>query len=88
MPVTGSLSRTAVNSMSGAKTPMGGILTGSIVILSLQFLTPYFYYIPKAALASVIVSAVVFMIDYEVIPPMYRSKSKKFPLFLIKVHIF
>jgi len=63
--------------MSGAESPIGGIVTGTIVIMSLQFLTPYFFYIPKAALASVIVCAVIFMIDYEVVAPMYRSKSKK-----------
>ena len=29
-------------------------MTGSMVLLALRFLTPYFYYIPKASLAAVI----------------------------------
>ncbi|KAK7072175.1 hypothetical protein SK128_010271, partial [Halocaridina rubra] len=42
MPVTASLSRTAVNLTSGVRTPVGGLLTGIMVLLSLSFLTPAF----------------------------------------------
>lgn len=56
-PGTGSLSRGAVNNGSGVRTPMGGFYTGVLVIAAL-FLTPLFYYIPKAALASIIIAAV------------------------------
>lgn len=61
MPITGSFSRTTVNALSGAKSPLGGLITGVIVILALRFLTPYFFYIPKASLAAVIVCAGRFM---------------------------
>ncbi|XP_068211653.1 sodium-independent sulfate anion transporter-like isoform X2 [Palaemon carinicauda] len=74
MPVTGSLSRTAVNLTSGAKTPAGGLVTGVMVLLALCFLTPAFYFIPKATLASVIICAVLHMVDYEIILPLWRSK--------------
>jgi sodium-independent sulfate anion transporter 11 len=46
------------------------------VILSLQYFTPYFYYIPKASLAAVIIAAVVFMVEFHVVKPMWRTKSK------------
>lgn len=75
-PGTGSLSRGAVNNASGVRTPLGNLYTGGLVILSLLFLTPLFYYIPKAALAAIIISAVVFMVEVKVIKPMWRSKSK------------
>lgn len=75
IPVTGGLSRGAVNNASGVKTTMGGVYTGIMVLLSLQFLTPYFYYIPKAALAAVIIAAVVFMVEFHVIKPMWRTKK-------------
>ncbi|XP_035715824.1 sodium-independent sulfate anion transporter isoform X2 [Folsomia candida] len=78
MPITGSFSRTTVNAMSGAKSPLGGLVTGAMVILALRFLTPYFYYIPKASLAAVIVCAVIFMVDLDVIKPMWRSKKMEF----------
>lgn len=51
MPITGSFSRTVVNKSSGVESPMGGLVTGVLVIIALQFLTPTFYFIPKAALA-------------------------------------
>lgn len=75
-PGTGSLSRGAVNNASGVRTPLGSLYTGVLVILALLFMTPLFYFIPKSALASIIISAVVFMIEVRVIKPMWRSKSK------------
>ena len=76
MPVSGALSRGAVNHASGVKTSFGGIYTGIIVILSLHLFTPYFSYIPKASLAAVIIAAVVFMVEFHVVKPMWRTKSK------------
>ncbi|PSN39859.1 Sodium-independent sulfate anion transporter [Blattella germanica] len=64
-PVTGSFSRSAVNHASGV-----------LILLSLGLLTPYFYFIPKASLAAVIICAVIFMIEYEVVKPMWRSSRK------------
>nr|CAI5829136.1 unnamed protein product [Callosobruchus analis] len=76
MPITGSFSRSAVNHASGVQTPLGGIVTGIMVLLALSFLTPSFAYIPKASLGAVIVSAVIFMIEYEVVKPMWKSSKK------------
>lgn len=76
------------NSVSGAwyKFIYGDVpfkfVAGLIVILSLQFFTPYFYYIPKASLAAVIIAAVVFMVEFHVVKPMWRTKSKSFCNFL------
>jgi len=74
MPTTGSFSRTAVNSASGVKTPMGGVYTGALVILCLAFLMPYCAFIPKASLAAVIITAVVSSVEYEVVKPIWKSK--------------
>lgn len=76
MPITGSFSRSAVNHASGVQTPFGGVFTGVLVLLALSFLTPYFAYIPKASLAAVIICAVIYMIEYEVVKPMWRSSRK------------
>ncbi|XP_017798692.1 PREDICTED: sodium-independent sulfate anion transporter-like [Habropoda laboriosa] len=82
MPVTGSFSRSAVNDASGVRTPLGGIYTGILVILSLSLLTPYFYYIPRATLSSVIVCAVIFMIEVKMIRPIWKcSKRDLIPTF-------
>ncbi|KAL1377277.1 hypothetical protein pipiens_016370 [Culex pipiens pipiens] len=77
IPVTGSFSRSAVNHASGVKTPIGGIYTGALVLLALGLLTPYFQFIPKAALSAVIISAVIFMIEYEVIRPLWKCNKRE-----------
>ncbi|XP_054282885.1 sodium-independent sulfate anion transporter-like [Macrosteles quadrilineatus] len=74
-PGSGSLSRSAVNNSSGVRTPLGGLYTGILVIVSLMFCTPYFFFIPKTVLAAVIVAAVVFMVEVRVVKPIYRSKK-------------
>jgi sodium-independent sulfate anion transporter 11 len=55
LPVTGSFSRTAVASQAGAKTPLQGVVTGVVVLVALLILTPAFYYIPTALLASIVI---------------------------------
>jgi sodium-independent sulfate anion transporter 11 len=65
MPVGGAMSRTAVNSDSGVKSPAYGIVAGGVVILSIFKLSPALYWIPKATLAAIIVTAVW----HIVIPP-------------------
>ncbi|XP_028258282.1 sodium-independent sulfate anion transporter [Parambassis ranga] len=71
-PVTGSFGRTAVNSQTGVCSPAGGIITSVIVLLSLAFLMPAFYYIPKASLAAVIICAVAPMVDYRDVCKIWR----------------
>ncbi|XP_035198366.1 sodium-independent sulfate anion transporter isoform X5 [Oxyura jamaicensis] len=73
-PVTGSFGRTAVNAQTGVCTPAGGLVTGALVLLSLAYLTSLFYYIPKAALAAVIISAVVPMFDAGIFRRLWRVK--------------
>ncbi|XP_065672805.1 sodium-independent sulfate anion transporter isoform X2 [Hydra vulgaris] len=61
--VGGSFTRSAVNSMSGAQTPFAGVICGIVVLLSLEFMTPAFYYIPSAALGSMMLMAVLTMVE-------------------------
>ncbi|XP_047529589.1 sodium-independent sulfate anion transporter-like [Vanessa atalanta] len=74
-PGGGSLARSVVSNGSGVKTTFSGLYTGVMVILALQFFTQYFEFIPKAALAAVIISAILFMVEYDVIKPMWRAKK-------------
>ncbi|XP_010159119.1 PREDICTED: sodium-independent sulfate anion transporter, partial [Eurypyga helias] len=73
-PITGSFGRTAVNAQSGVCPPAGGLVTGAVVLLSLAYLTSLFYYIPKAALAAVIISAVLPMFDAGIFRTLWRVK--------------
>ncbi|KAI8487397.1 hypothetical protein Bbelb_348660 [Branchiostoma belcheri] len=82
-PVTGSFGRTAVNYQSGVKTQLGGLFTGLLVVLALAFLTPSFKYIPSAALGAVIISAVIQMVEYSVIPVFWRVKKLDLLAFIV-----
>lgn len=62
---TGSFSRSAVNYMAGCQTAVSNIVMSVIVFLTLLFITPLFKYTPNAILASIIISAVINLIDYE-----------------------
>lgn len=53
------MSRTAVNSQSGVKSPLSGMLTSGIIILSLYVLSPVLFWIPNATLAAIIIAAVL-----------------------------
>jgi SulP family sulfate permease len=64
-PVAGSFSRTAVQYQSGGRTQMASIITALMVVATLLFLTPLFYYLPNAALAAVIVVAVYKLLDFR-----------------------
>jgi len=60
-PVSGSFSRTAINFATGAKTGISSAFSSICVVVSLLFLTPLFTYIPKAALAAMVISAVLLL---------------------------
>ena len=62
-PVSGSFSRTAINFAAGAKTGMSSVVSSFLVVLALLFLTPLFTYIPKAALAALVISAVLLLFN-------------------------
>jgi len=53
------------------------LVVGAVVLLALAFLMPTFYFIPKAVLGAVIITAVYPMIEYHEIMPMWRGRSKQ-----------
>ncbi|KAJ4952610.1 hypothetical protein NE237_029442 [Protea cynaroides] len=62
---TGSFSRSAVNKMAGCQTAVSNIVMSSVVLLTLEFITPLFKYTPNATLAAIIIDAVLGLIDIE-----------------------
>ncbi|KAL5542853.1 hypothetical protein UlMin_010563 [Ulmus minor] len=60
---TGSFSRSAVNYMAGCHTAVSNIVMSIVVLLTLELITPLFKYTPNAILASIIIAAVVSLID-------------------------
>lgn len=81
-PTTGGFSRTAVNDQAGAKTGMASIISALLIVLTLLFLTPLFYYLPNAILASVIMVAVFGLIDYKEAIHLWHSNRTDFSMLL------
>ncbi|MFN3598508.1 MAG: SulP family inorganic anion transporter [Aquificaceae bacterium] len=71
-PVGGSFSRSALNFQLGAKTPIAGVITGSAIGLTLLLFAPLFYYLPKATLSAIVLSAVINLIKPQEILRLYR----------------
>ncbi|KAK5992598.1 putative sulfate permease C3H7.02 [Cladobotryum mycophilum] len=63
MATGGAMSRTAVNSEAGSRSPLNFIFTAGFVVLTLYELAPALYWIPKATLAAIIIMAVVHLIS-------------------------
>ncbi|TYG73087.1 hypothetical protein ES288_D04G072000v1 [Gossypium darwinii] len=82
-PTTGSFSRSAVNRENGAKTGLAGVITGIVMCCALLFLTPVFEYIPLCALAAIVISAVISLVDYEEAIFLWRVGKKDFLLWTI-----
>lgn len=82
-PVTGGFSRTAVNDQAGAKTSLASIISAILILFTLLFLTPLFYYLPKAILASVIIVAVLGLIDLKEAVHLWKRDKKDFYMLLI-----
>ncbi|PTD08469.1 hypothetical protein HYE67_005188 [Fusarium culmorum] len=55
---TGSFGASAVLSKAGVKTPLAGLFSAFMLLLALYALTGVFYFIPRAALAGLIIHAV------------------------------
>jgi len=82
-PTMGGFARSAVNDQSGAKTPLAGVFSAIVVMLTLLFLTPYFYYLPNAVLAAIIIVAVYGLIDFKEAKHLWRTDRRDFIMFLI-----
>lgn len=61
----GPFSRSAVNFNAGCKTAVSNIVMAFAVMITMLFLTPLFYYTPVVVLSSIIIAAMLGLIDYE-----------------------
>eukprot|EP00403_Amphidinium_massartii_P026265 CAMPEP_0178385150 /NCGR_PEP_ID=MMETSP0689_2-20121128/7886_1 /TAXON_ID=160604 /ORGANISM="Amphidinium massartii, Strain CS-259" /LENGTH=658 /DNA_ID=CAMNT_0020005427 /DNA_START=114 /DNA_END=2087 /DNA_ORIENTATION=+ len=64
-PPSGSLSRTGLAADCGVKTQLGGVFAAGVIGLGLCFLTPALVYLPKCALAAVIMKSTMSLIDFD-----------------------
>lgn len=85
-PVTGGFSRSSVNYQAGANTPLASLITALLVAMTVTFLTPLFHYLPKAVLASIIMVAVLALVDLKGVVEAWRY-SKEDALSLIATFV-
>lgn len=77
-PTTSSFSRSAINQEAGAKTGMASLISVGFVILTLLFLTPLFYYVPKTILAAIIIIAVFGLINIQEAKKLWKTNLLDF----------
>ncbi len=76
-PIAGGLSRTAVNAQAGARTPLAGVVTATLVAFTLVLLAPLLQTLPRAALSAIIVVAVAGLIDLGFVRELRRVKPRE-----------
>ncbi len=70
---SGSFVRSAVGYSSGAKTPLAVILASLFVLIALLSFAPYAAYLPRAALAGVLIVAAYGMVDRKAIKRIWQA---------------
>lgn len=82
-PVTASFSRSAINDESGAKTTVALLISVVMVTITLLFLTPLFYYLPNAVLASIIMVSVFGLIDVSYPKSLWKHRKDEFVVLMV-----
>ncbi|SEB98675.1 sulfate permease, SulP family [Tenacibaculum sp. MAR_2009_124] len=77
-PSASSFSRSAINAESGGKTGVSAIVSSILVVLTLLFLTPIFYYLPKSILASIIIVAVFNLVNVKEAKRLWKANNLDF----------
>jgi len=81
-PTTSSFSRSAINQESGGTTGMAALVSVGMVVLTLLFLTPVFYYLPKTVLAAIIIVAVFGLVRVKDAVQLWKANKLDFSLLL------
>jgi SulP family sulfate permease len=77
-PVTASFSRSAISNDVGGRTNLYAIFSVLMVVITLLFLTPMFYYLPNAILASIIMVSVYGLIDFQYPVRLWKFRKDEF----------
>jgi len=65
MPGSGSLTRSAINQQAGARTQWAGVISALAVALTVMLLAPYARYIPRSALAGLLMLTAARMVSMK-----------------------
>jgi len=65
MPGSGSLTRSAINQQAGARTQWAGVISAAAVAATVLLLAPYARYIPRSALAGLLMLTAARMVNFK-----------------------
>ncbi|CAG4950213.1 unnamed protein product, partial [Parnassius apollo] len=85
MPATGSFTRTALNHACGVLTPAGSFFKACLVLLAVTLLTDAFYFIPRAALAGIIMVAMMSIIDFSIVKILWMNSKCELGVWAVTV---
>jgi SulP family sulfate permease len=77
-PVCGGFSRSVVNFDAGAATPAAGLMTAVLIASVALLFTPVLYWLPKVALASIILVAVYPLLDFSALGKSWKYSKADF----------
>jgi len=77
-PVCGGFSRSVVNFDAGAATPASGFFTAILIALVALLFTPLLFWLPKVALAAIILVAVYPLLDFSTLGKSWRYSKADF----------
>jgi SulP family sulfate permease len=86
LPGSGSLSRSAINFQSGARTRFSGIVSAATVAAALLLFAPLLRYVPQAALAGLLLVTAARLVDFKRL--IYTLKASRYDAGLVIVTAF
>ena len=83
MPGSGSLTRSAINQQAGARTQWSGVVSAVAVALIMLVFAPYARFIPRAALAGILMVTAAQMVDRREVR--YHLRASRFDAAIVAV---
>jgi SulP family sulfate permease len=83
IPVSGSISRSALNDRLGAQTPLHNLFAALVIALTLLVLTGLFYYLPMPALAGLIMMAALSLVDSNELKALFEARRRDFVIAMV-----
>ncbi len=82
-PVAASFSRSAIALESDSRSNLTGLFAALLVLITLLFLTPLFYYLPKAVLAGIIMVSVYGLMDFGYARRLWNLRKDEFSVWIL-----
>ncbi len=86
MPGSGSLTRSAINQQAGAVTQWSGVVSAAAVAMIMLAFAPFARFIPRAALAGILMVSAWKMVDWRSLH--YHLRATRFDLAIVAVTAF